>query len=215
MLSLFGNYISCLSILRSLPLLGFLWWFPHSSTGKESAYYAVHPSSIPESGISAGKGIGYPLPPVFLSFPCGSPGKESACNVGNLSSIPGLGRFPGEGKGYPLQYSDLENSKGVAKSRTRLSNFHFTYSDFLSFWLFFQLQKQDTYSGCKGPSHQRFLPPRFLQRGNVLIYTNYYDLAFCPLVAHSKKFYDSRSFPLYLVSLNYIVPIVSSLWSCF
>ena len=38
---------------------------------------------------------------------------------------------PGEGKGYPLQYSDLENSMdyvvhGVAKSQTRLSDFHFT-----------------------------------------------------------------------------------------
>ena len=45
--------------------------------------------------------------------------------------IPGLGRSPGEGKGYPLQYSGLENSldyivHGVAKSQTRLSNFHFT-----------------------------------------------------------------------------------------
>ena len=42
---------------------------------------------------------------------------------------PGLGRSPGEGKGYPLQYSSLENSMdcivhGVAKSRTRLSDFH-------------------------------------------------------------------------------------------
>ena len=41
-----------------------------------------------------------------------------------------LGRSPGEGKGYPLQYSGLESSMdctvyGVAKSRTRLSDFHF------------------------------------------------------------------------------------------
>ena len=54
-----------------------------------------------------------------------------ACNVGDLGSIPGLGRSPGEGKGYPLQYSGLENSMdcivhGVAKSWTRLSDFHFT-----------------------------------------------------------------------------------------
>ena len=39
-------------------------------------------------------------------------------------------RSPGEGKGFPLQYSGLENSMdcivhGVAKSWTRLSNFHF------------------------------------------------------------------------------------------
>ena len=55
---------------------------------------------------------------------------EYACNRGDLGSIPGLGRFPGEGKGYSLQYSCLENSMdcivhGVAKSWTRLSDFHF------------------------------------------------------------------------------------------
>ena len=66
---------------------------------------------------------------VFLGFPCGSAGKESACNVGDLDLIPGLKRSPGEGKGYPLQYSGLEKSMdctihGVAKSQTRLSNFH-------------------------------------------------------------------------------------------
>ena len=49
----------------------------------------------------------------------------------NLSLIPGLGRSPGEGKGNTLQYSGLENSvdcivHGVAKSQTRLSDFHFT-----------------------------------------------------------------------------------------
>ena len=74
-----------------------------------------------------------------MGFPGGSAGKESACNVGDLDSIPGLGRSPGEGKSYPFQYSGLENSMGcvvhgVAKSRTRLSNFHFheyTYASFL------------------------------------------------------------------------------------
>ena len=59
----------------------------------------------------------------------------SAYNVGDLGSIPGSRRFPGEGNGTPLQYSCLENPKdggswwatvhGVAKSRTRLSNFTF------------------------------------------------------------------------------------------
>ena len=69
----------------------------------------------------------------LLGFPGGLDSKESACNVGDLGSIPGLGRSLGEGKGYPLQYSDLENSidcivHGVAKSRTRLSDFHFLSS---------------------------------------------------------------------------------------
>ena len=50
---------------------------------------------------------------------------------GDMSLIPGLGRSPGEGKGYPLQYSGLENSMDcivhrVAKSQTRLGDFHFT-----------------------------------------------------------------------------------------
>ena len=63
-----------------------------------------------------------------MGFPCGSVGKESACNAGDLGLIPGLGRSPGEGKGYSLQYSGLGNSRdcinhGVAKSRTRLSDF--------------------------------------------------------------------------------------------
>ena len=56
-------------------------------------------------------------------------GKEFTCNAGDLGSIPGLGRSPGERKGYPLQYSGLENSMdcivpGVAKSQTRLTDFH-------------------------------------------------------------------------------------------
>ena len=69
---------------------------------------------------------------VFLDFPGDSTGKESTCNVGNLGSVPGLGRSPGEGNSYPLQYSDVENSmncivRGVTKSWTELSNFHFHY----------------------------------------------------------------------------------------
>ena len=69
----------------------------------------------------------------FQGFPGGSAGKESTCNMGHLDSIPGLRGSPGEGKGYPLWYSAMENSRdcifhGVAKSQTRLSNFHFTSS---------------------------------------------------------------------------------------
>ena len=68
--------------------------------------------------------------------PC-SEVKVSASNAGNLGSIPGLGRSPGEGNGNPLQYSCLENPmdggawwatvRSVAKSRTRLSDFTFTF----------------------------------------------------------------------------------------
>ena len=65
-------------------------------------------------------------------FPGGSAGKESACNEGDLGSIPGLGRSPGEEKRYPLQYSGLEISMdcivyGVAKSQTRMRDFHFHF----------------------------------------------------------------------------------------
>ena len=73
--------------------------------------------------------------PFYMGFPGGSDGKASARNVGDQGSIPGLGRCPGEGNGNPLQYSYLENSMngeaswatvhGVAKSRTRLSDFTF------------------------------------------------------------------------------------------
>ena len=73
----------------------------------------------------------------------GSEDKASACNAGDPGSIPGLGRSPGEGNGNPLQYSCLENPTdrgawratvhGVAKSRTRLSDFTFFLS-FLPLW---------------------------------------------------------------------------------
>ena len=68
-----------------------------------------------------------------LGFPGGSEVKASARNAGDLGSIPGSGRSPGEGNGNPLLYSCLENPMdggawwatvhGVAKSRTRLSDF--------------------------------------------------------------------------------------------
>ena len=70
-------------------------------------------------------------------FPGGSDSKASAYNAGDPVSIPGLGRSPGEGNGNPLQYSCLENPmdggawwatvQGVAKSRTRLSDFTFFF----------------------------------------------------------------------------------------
>ena len=72
-----------------------------------------------------------------MGFPGGSDGKASARNAGDLGSISRLGRSLGEGNGNPLQFSCLENSmeggawwatvQGVAKSRTRLRDFTFTY----------------------------------------------------------------------------------------
>ena len=61
----------------------------------------------------------------------------SARIAGDLGSIPWLGRYPGKGNGNPLQYSCLENPMDggtwwaavheVSKSRTRLSDFTFTF----------------------------------------------------------------------------------------
>ena len=72
-----------------------------------------------------------------IDFPGDSEGKASAYNAGDLGSISGLGRS-GEGNGTPLQYSCLENPidgaaqqatvHGVTKSRTRLSDFTFTFT---------------------------------------------------------------------------------------
>ena len=66
-------------------------------------------------------------------FPGGSDSKASVYNSGDPGLIPGLGRSPGEGNGNPLQYYCLKNPMdrgawqatvhGVAKSRTRLSDF--------------------------------------------------------------------------------------------
>ena len=74
---------------------------------------------------------------MYWDFPGVSDGKASAYNAGDPGSIPGLGRSPGEGNGNPLQYSCLDNPMdggawqatvhGVAKSRTPLSDFTFTF----------------------------------------------------------------------------------------
>ena len=73
---------------------------------------------------------------LMMGIPGGSDGKESACNAGDPGSVPGLGGCPGEGRGHPLQCSYLETPRdrgaqratvhGVARSRTRLSDFTFT-----------------------------------------------------------------------------------------
>ena len=76
-------------------------------------------------------------PTVWLGFPGGSDDKVPARNAGHLGLIPGSGRSPGEGNGNPLHCSCLENPmdggawwatvRGVAKSRTQLSYFTFTF----------------------------------------------------------------------------------------
>ena len=73
-----------------------------------------------------------------MDFPGSSDGKVSVYNAGDLGSILGSGRSAEEGNGNPLQYYCLENPMdrgtwqatvhGVAKSRTRLSDFTFTFN---------------------------------------------------------------------------------------
>ena len=70
--------------------------------------------------------------------PGGSKSKASVYNAGDPGSSPGMGRSPEEGNGNPLQYYCLENPidrgawwatvYGDPKSRTRLSDFTFTFT---------------------------------------------------------------------------------------
>ena len=99
------------------------------SVGKESVCNAGDPSSIPGSGRSAGEGIGYPFQYSWASL--------VAQLVKNLPAIwktwvRSLGwEDPLEkGKATHSSILGLENSMGytvhgVAKSQTRLSDFHF------------------------------------------------------------------------------------------
>ena len=83
--------------------------FPDSSVGKESPCSAGNPSSIPRSGRSAGKGIGYPL-----QYSCASLVAQLVKNPPAMQEtwVPPLGweGCPGEGNSGPIQYSGLENS---------------------------------------------------------------------------------------------------------
>ena len=75
---------------------------------------------------------------LFINFPGGSDSKASVYNAGDPGSSPGLGRSPVEGHDTLLQYYCLENPMdrgawkatvyGVAKSRTLLSDFTFTFT---------------------------------------------------------------------------------------
>ena len=69
--------------------------------------------------------------PVFLGFPGVSAAEESAAMLETWVQSLDWEDSPGEEKGYPLECCGLENSmdlcmvQGVAKSQTRLSDFHF------------------------------------------------------------------------------------------
>ena len=61
-----------------------------------------------------------------MPFPGGSDSKESACNA--VGSIPGSERFPGGGHGNPLQYSCLENPRGM-NGKNKQKNYTKSLSD--------------------------------------------------------------------------------------
>ena len=108
--------------------------FPHSSVGKESACNAGDLGSIPESGRSAGEGIGYPLQYSWASLVAQLVKNPPAMWETWVCSL---------GWEDPLKKGKATNSSilacripmdcivhGVAKSRTQLSNFHFlTWSE--------------------------------------------------------------------------------------
>ena len=85
---------------------------------------------IPGLGRSAGEGIGYPLQYSWTSLVAQLVKKPPAMWETWVRSL-GWEKAPGEGKGYLLQYSGWENLAcivhGVAKSRTQLSDFTFTF----------------------------------------------------------------------------------------
>ena len=98
-----------------------------SSVDKESACNAGDPSLIPGSGRSTGERIGYPLQYSWASLVAELVKNCLQCRRPRFD--PWVGKIPWRRE--RLQYSGLENSMdclvhGVAKSRTRLSDFHFT-----------------------------------------------------------------------------------------
>ena len=97
--------------------------------------------------------------------------KNPHANAGDLGSIPVLGRSPGEGKGYPLQYAGLGNSMDcivhrVAKSQTRLRDFHFHYENNAKL----QLVLQNTYGCNQCPRVTSEYSNRQVSRGLILFH---------------------------------------------
>ena len=96
---------------------------------------------------------------INLGFPGGSAGKESALSAGDLGLIPGSGRSPGKRK-----YSGLKNFMdcivhGVAKNRTRLSDFHslhfiYVYLPFYPQLWFVTFEIRFEYRWTNDPTHQ-------------------------------------------------------------
>ena len=106
--------------------------FPDSSVGKESAYNAGDPGSIPGSGRSAGEEIGYPLQYSWASLVAQLLKNPPAMQETWVPQIQSLGREDPLEESLATQSSILAwripwreepgelQSSGLAKSRTRL-----------------------------------------------------------------------------------------------
>ena len=107
----------------------------------QDIYGITHKGCVQSSQrFRAGTCIQSNLPGEFSKFPplFGLLLSDLLSMAQRLKCPPGSGRFPGEGNGNPLQYSCLENPMeggawqatvhGVAKRRTRLSDFTFIFT---------------------------------------------------------------------------------------
>ena len=115
-----------------MPMPNTLDVLPASSVGKESACNAEDPSSIPGLGRSAGEEIGYPLQYSWASLVSQLVKNPPAMQEASFN--PWVVKIPWRRESYPPQYSGLENSidyidYGVAKSQTRVNDFHFNKLD--------------------------------------------------------------------------------------
>ena len=105
--------------------------FPDSSVGKECACNAGEPGSIPGSERSTEEGIGYPLQCSWASFVTQLVNSRLQCRRPGF--YPWVGKIPWSRERLPTpvfwpgEFPGSHTVHGVAKSWTRLSDFHFTY----------------------------------------------------------------------------------------
>ena len=130
-----------MAVVESLDVCNYLvLGFPGSSAGKESACNAGDPSSIPESGRSAGEWLGYPLqyswaslvaqlvknPPAVWETWVQSLVWEDPLEKGTATHSSILAwKIP-----WTIQSMGSHTVHGVTKCWSQLSNFHFHYVKF-------------------------------------------------------------------------------------
>ena len=103
----------------------FVYCFPDSSVGKESACNAGNPSWIPGSGRSAGEGIGYHSGvlglPLWLSW------YRTCLQSRRPGFDPWVGMIPWRRERLPTPVLWPGEFHGLVKSRTQVNNFHFQW----------------------------------------------------------------------------------------